>query len=76
MASIRSANSSAPCGSTLWIGPRNRHNLKMRWVYAAIVARFEWRLTRKEWLKALAKAKATGMISYKSADDGGDATIP
>lgn len=55
---------------------RNRHNLKMRWVYAAIVARFEWRLTRKEWLKALAKAKAAGMISYKSADDTCDATIP
>jgi hypothetical protein len=55
---------------------RGRHNLKMRWVYAAIVDRFEWRLTRKEWLKALAKAKAAGMINYKSTEDGGDATIP
>lgn len=55
---------------------RNRRNLKMRWVYAAIVDHFEWRLTRKEWLKALAKAKASGLISYKSADDGCDATVP
>lgn len=55
---------------------RNRHNLKMRWVYAAIVDRFEWRLTRKEWLKALGKAKTAGMISYTSADDGAAATIP
>lgn len=55
---------------------KGRANLKMRWVYVAIVDKFEWRLTRKEWLKALAKAKTAGAISYANSDDGSVATIP
>lgn len=38
-------------------------------IYAAIVDRFEWRLTRKEWIRALRQAHDLGVIAMTKSDD-------
>jgi len=41
-----------------------------RYLYAAIVARFGWKLTRKEWIRALRNAHHAGLLNYVNSDDG------
>lgn len=44
-------------------------------LYSAIVDQFRWRLTRKEWIKAIRKAHDNGLVEFVKSDDGSISTI-
>jgi three-Cys-motif partner protein len=49
--------------------------VEMRRIYAAIVDKFGWRATRKEWIRALRLARDKGSIAFDKSDDSALATI-
>ncbi len=44
-------------------------------LYAFIVDKFKWRLIRKEWIKAIRKAKELGLVDFDKSDDGAISTV-